>query len=33
MNYRKTFLAASIITGLCMGTNVFAEDAVPVQSN
>ena len=29
MNYRKTLLAASIITGLCVGTTVFAQDGAP----
>jgi iron complex outermembrane receptor protein len=27
MNYRKTLLAASIVTGLCMGSSAIAQDS------
>ena len=33
MNYRKTLLAASIITGLCVGTTVFAQDSAPTPND
>ncbi len=31
MNYRKTLMAASIVTGLCMGATAFAQDSTPTQ--
>ncbi|MFI4958052.1 MAG: hypothetical protein ACHP7C_02705, partial [Lysobacterales bacterium] len=32
MNYRKTLLAASIITSLCVSGALFAQDATPSSS-